>query len=63
METNHECEPKDLISGSNEIRAILSEDALRQLSRSVTKLIPNDVDNLGEDIFAYGLLNWIIEDY
>ena len=56
MEFTDECEPQDLINGSKENRAILSEDALRQLSKSFTKLIPNDVvSNLGEDAFSYGL--------
>ena len=55
MGINEECEPQDLINGSNENRAILSVDVLRQLSKSFTQLIPNDVSNLGDDAFAYGL--------
>ena len=56
MENKEECRPHDLINGSKENRAILSEDALRQLSKSFTKLIPNDVvSSLHEDVFLYGL--------
>ena len=56
MEINGECKPQDLISGSKENRAILSQDELRQLSKSFTKLIPNDiVSSLGEDAFSYEL--------
>ena len=55
MEIKEECKPQDLINGSKENRAILSQDALRQLSKSFTKLIPNKISSLGEDAFAYGL--------
>ena len=55
MEIKEECKPQDLINGSKENRAILSQDALRQLSKSFTKLIPNNVSSLGKDAFAYGL--------
>ena len=55
MDINEECEPQDLINGRKENRAILSVDALRQLSKSFNKLIPNDVGSLGEDGFVYGL--------
>ena len=55
MEIDKECKSQDLINGSGENRAILSVDALRQLSKSFTKLIPNDVSSLGEGGFAYGL--------
>ena len=55
MDINEECEPQDPINGSKENGAILSVDALRQLSKSFTKLIPTDVSSPGEDGFAYGL--------
>ena len=61
---NKEREPQDLIKGSNENKAILSEDAMRQLSKSLTVLIPNkNVDSLKEDAFAYGLWCHVEEDY
>lgn len=53
MQLNEERELRDLINGGNENRAILSEHALRQLSKSLTGLIPDNVDNLEEDAFAY----------
>ena len=56
MEIKEECKPQELIIGSKESRVILSLHALRQLSKSFTKLIPNDVSSLSEDTFAYGLL-------
>ena len=55
MEINQECEPQDLNNGSKEKREILSVDALRQLSKSFTQLIPNDVSSLEDDAFVYGL--------
>lgn len=62
--SNKEREPQDLIKGGNENKAILSEDALRQLSKSLTVLIPNkNVDSLEEDAFAYRLRCHAEEDY
>ena len=59
-----ECEPQDLIKGSNENKEILSEDALRQLNKYLPVLLPNkNVDNLEEDAFAYGLSCHTEEDY
>ena len=55
MEINQESKPQDLINGSKKNGAILSQHALRQLSKSFTKLIPNNVSSLDEDTFAYGL--------
>lgn len=55
MELNKKRELQDLTHGSNEIKTILSEDALRQLSKSLMRLIPNNVENLEEGAFAYGI--------
>ena len=55
MEIDKKCKPQDLLNGSKENRAILSVDALRQLSKSFIDLIPNDVSSLREDAFGYGL--------
>ena len=58
-----ECEPQTHINGSDEIGAILSEDALRQLSKSLTALVPENVDSLEEGAFAYGFRRQGEEDY
>lgn len=63
MELNKVRELQDHINGSDEIGAILSEDALRQLSKSLTALIPENVDSLGENTFAYGFCRQGEEDY
>ena len=63
MEFSKECEPQDLISGSNDNRTVLSEDALRQLSKSLTGLIPNNVDSPEKGAFAYGFYRQAEEDY
>lgn len=63
MELNREREPQDLVNGSNENKAILSEDSLRQLSKSLTGLIPNNVDVLEEGVIAYGIRRQAEEDY
>ncbi len=63
MEVNNEPEPQDLINGSMENGAILSEDALRQLSKSLTRLIPSNVDSLEDGAFAYGFHRQDREDY
>lgn len=63
MELNKERELQDLTHGSNEIKTILSEDALRQLSKSLMRLIPNNVENLEEGAFAYGICRQAEEDY
>ena len=47
-------EPQSLVNDSKENEAILSEDALRQLSKSLTKLVPSDVDILEKDVLEYG---------
>lgn len=48
MELNDEREPRGT---SNEIT--LSEDALRQLSKSLTVLIPRNADSLEDGAFGY----------
>lgn len=63
MELNREREPQDLINSSNENKAILSEDSLRQLSKSLTGLIPNNVDVLEESVIAYEIRHQAEEDY
>ena len=63
MELNREREPQNLINGSNGNKAILSEDSLRQLSKSLTGLIPNNVDVLEEGVIAYGIRHQAEEDY
>lgn len=55
MDSHEESEPQSLINDSKENRAILSEDALRQLSKSLTRLVPSDVNKLDKDILEYGL--------
>lgn len=62
MELNKEREPRGLINGSNE-KPLLSEDALRQLSKSLTALIPDKFDSLEEDDFTYGFRKQTGEDY
>ena len=54
MDVNKEREILDLIDNTSENKAILSEDALRQLSKSLTKLIPKTVESRGDSVFAYG---------
>ena len=53
MEVNRKCEPQDRMNGSVESRAILSEDTLRQLSKSLTKILPDKVDSLEDGEIAY----------
>ena len=53
MEARKEYEPQNLIDGSNENKALLSEDALRLLSKSLTGLIPNNIDSVENGAFAY----------
>lgn len=55
MELNKKCEIQDHTNGTDEYKAILSEDALRKLSKSLTALIPKHVDSLEENTFAYGV--------
>lgn len=55
MEPKEECEVQDHINGTDEAIAILSEDALRKLSKSLTAVIPKNVDSLEESTFAYGV--------
>ena len=54
MKLNNEREPQGTTNGSNEESTILSEGALRQLSKSLMVIIPNDVDSLEEDVFGFG---------
>lgn len=54
MDSHEELEPQSLVNDSKENEAILSEDALRQLSKSLTKLVPSDVDILEKDVLEYG---------
>lgn len=64
MELYREREPQDLINGSNEVKAVLSEDALRQLSKSLIRLIPNShVNCLEEGSFMYGIRRRPRENY
>ena len=53
MEARRGYGPQDLIDGNNENEALLSEDALRLLSKSLTGLIPNNVDSVEDDALAY----------
>lgn len=53
MELNNEREPQETTNGSNEDGTTLSEHALRQLSKSLMTLIPNNVDSLEDDAFGY----------
>lgn len=55
MELNREGGFQDHINRSDGNKAILSEDALRELSKSLTVLIPKDVDRLEESALAYVL--------
>ena len=41
-------------NGSNENETVLSEDALRQLSKSLTGFIQKNVDDLEQGAFTYG---------
>lgn len=54
MELNKECGSQDHINGSDGNKAILSEDALRELSKSLAVLIPKDAERLEESALAYG---------
>ena len=63
MELNKEREPRSLINGSNENKPLLSEDALRQMSKSLTAFIPNKLDRLEEDGLRYGFRKQTGEDY
>lgn len=42
MEPDNKLNPQSLANGSDEDGTILSEDALRKLSKSLTKTIPKD---------------------
>ena len=63
MELNKEREPRGLINGSSENKPLLSEDALRQMSKSLTALIPDKLDGLEEDGMRYGFRKQTGEDY
>ena len=63
MEANEECEPQGLIYGSIDGEPVLSEDALRQLSKTLTKIIPHSVDGLEKSTYAYGFDWQAGEDY
>lgn len=63
MEFNKERESRDLINRGNENIAILSEHALRQLNKSLTGIIPRNVDSVEEDAFAYKFCRQAKEDY
>lgn len=54
MELNDERELRGTTDGSNE--TTLSEDALRQLSKSLTVLIPKNVDNFEDGAFGYKIV-------
>ena len=62
MEAEEEPEPQEIINSSNGIITVLSEDALRQLSKSLTKIISNDVNGLENGVVAYGLQKRTPED-
>ena len=62
MEAEEEPEPQETINSSNGNITVLSEDALRQLSKSLTKIISNDVNGLENGVVAYGLQNRTTED-
>lgn len=53
MNPHENPEPQDPINGSKKNEAILSENALRQLNKSLTKLVPSDVDILDKDVLEY----------
>ena len=53
MELNKDFELQSRMSGSVNKKAVLSEDTLRQLSKSLTKVFPNNVDNLEDVEIAY----------
>ena len=63
MNSHKEPQPQDPINGSKKEEAILSEDALRQLSKSLTRLIPNDVEIVEKNAFAYGFHKQTEEDH
>ena len=50
MELSKERQLPDL---TNEKKVILSEDALRQMSKNVTGFIPNNVESPDDSAFAY----------
>ena len=54
MQPNRELEPRGLIDDSVENETILSEDALHQLGKSLTKFFPSNVDDLEEGALTYG---------
>ena len=54
MELKKKSELQDHINGTDEDKAILSEDALRKLSKSLTAFISKNVDSLEESAIAYG---------
>lgn len=56
-------ESASLKTSSMANKAILSEDSLRQLSKSLTGLIPNNVDVLEEGVIEYGIRHQAEEDY
>ena len=53
MGLGEEGEFQDLIDGGKEDKTILSEHALRQLSKNLAGHIPNDADRLEETAFRY----------
>ena len=53
MDLNKERAIQAHINGSDGNKAILSEDALRELSKSLAVLVPKDVDRLEESAIAY----------
>ena len=63
MEANSEPESKGLINGSIDNESVLSEDALRQLSKTMTKIIPHSFDGLEKSTYAYGFDRQAEEDY
>ena len=63
MEVIKEREPRGLINDSDENKTLPSEDALRQLSKSLTALIPDKIDSLDEGGLAYGFPKQTGGDY
>lgn len=63
MDSHQESKSQSLINDSKENEVILSEDALRQLSKSLTRLVPTDFNILEKDVLEYGFHKQTGEDH
>ena len=63
MEVSREYEHQGRMTGSVDNEEILSEDRLRQLSKILTKIIPDNVDGLEDGEIAYEIPRQPRKDY